>query len=125
MSRHELPDGQWAEFRDPEQVPERLRRPITRHAARLSSTSVAEASDGDVAPHDLDILFDLNDALVLALVESWSFPSPVAADGLGELPGPAYDALLKLASPSMLALLPDFGPSPDPASPTPPSADTA
>lgn len=119
-TRHDLPGGQWAEFRDPADVPERLRRPITRLGPKAAQ--LVKADGAEISAEDIDLMYAMNDAVVLALATAWSFAEPITAEGLGNLPGPAYDALLKLAAPSVEALLPDFGPNPAPESPTVPLA---
>ena len=65
----------------------------------------------------------LSDLMMLALVESWSFESPVSEDGLLDLTSEEYDAIDKLCMPQMEALLPEFAEvDVDPASPTSGSA---
>jgi hypothetical protein len=140
--RVELPKGQYAVLRDPEDVPERLRRPhmdAREHvSATLMSTGTTEADieaarDGEpgaaaklglamISGGATALKRNADDLLVAALVESWSYGTDVTADTLQDLPGRAYDALLKACEPLAEAMSPDFGPSPDPQSPTSPSS---
>jgi hypothetical protein len=147
-----LPDGGIAVIRDPETVTEAQRRPVTRLQMRLAVSPVgqlferkakaakaaaeADATDSEAAKAaaevdaevgrlvatDLDameLLDDLNDALIVALVESYNGAPVVAAT---DLPSRAYDALKVETAKYVTKLMPSFAPSPDPASPTPPSA---
>lgn len=137
MTTLPIPGGT-AELRDPALVSERHRRPLTRLQLQLASSPVGELlqakdrmSDEDFATEVTKLigtpayrlLDDINDAAIVALVESWTFPCPVTLDGLLDLPGPAYDALKAETAKHVLKLLPTFTPTADPDSPTPPSAD--
>lgn len=125
MNKISLPGGAWAVLRDPKQVSERLRRPVTRLAAGLNASGVLKGIEGEdgtgLTVEALDGMSDLNDAICLALVESWSFEQPVTADGLLDLPGAVYDSLREQASKFTTALLPDFSPTAEEESPTAPS----
>jgi len=131
-----LPGGT-AVLRDPEQVTERHRRPVTRINLQLAGSPVGDLLQvkATLSEEEFDqrirkligspaymLLDDLADAVIVAMVESWSFDAPVTLDGLLDLPGPAYDELKNVTGKSVTALLPNFGPNPDPDSPTPPSA---
>jgi hypothetical protein len=63
------------------------------------------------------------EALVLALVESWSFPAPVTAAGLASLPSEVVDSIVRATVPLANDLQPDWSVKPGPEVPTPPSAD--
>jgi hypothetical protein len=117
-----LPDDGWALLRDPAKVSERLRRPVTNLAARLQPEIVkATAAEEPVLdPETFDQFQALNDLVIVALVEEWSFDRPVTIDSVGDLPGDAYDMLRRETAKHVNALLPDFSPNPDPASPTGP-----
>ncbi len=136
----QLPDGQTAHFRDPGQVPERLRRPVSR--ALMSSMRGLDSVEVDPATGDvreltereigermiasggMDALDDANDLLVLALVTGWSYDAPVTLEALLDLPGDAYDALREESAPHLWAMLPkNFRVDKDPESPTKPSSD--
>lgn len=140
--RVELPKGQHALLRDPEDVPERLRRPhldAREHiSATLMSTGTTEAdaeaardgAPGAAAKLGLAMISSgvtslgrrANDLLITALVESWSYETAVSPDALQDLPGRAYDLLLQACEPLAIVMSPDFSPSPDPESPTSPSS---
>jgi hypothetical protein len=125
MTKIALPDGGWANLRDPKAVTERLRRPVTRLAAGLHASGALKGIDGEngegLTVEALDGMSDLNDAICLALVDSWSYDLPVTADGLLDLPGAVYDSLREQASKFTTALLPDFTPTTDGDSPSEPS----
>jgi hypothetical protein len=132
-----LPSGATADIRDVADVTERQRRPIKRIQTRLAgmpafANAVAEAQaqgDGtDLTPEAqlkiaagmgeaFDLLEDLNDSLVAALVAGWSYAFPVSADAAQDLPGRDLDALRTAVAPYLTQLNPDFDPSPDAASP--------
>ncbi len=121
----QLPDNAHALLRDPSQVSERLRRPIMSAVSRLASgVDVVGKSESEVgaemlASGGMDTMNEVNDLLVVALVESWSFPQSVSLEGVLDLPGATYDALRAAVSPHMTAMMPDFSPQPDPAGATP------
>lgn len=133
-----LPDGGSAILRDPKLVTERHRRPVTRLNSRIAGSAVGqllaskdsmtepefeEAARKILATEEWALLDDLNDALIVALVESWPYAAPVTSEGLLDIPGEAYDALKIEASKHVTALMPSFAVSPVEESPTPPSAD--
>lgn len=128
MNKIDLPDGEWASLRDPKKVPEKLRRPIMRSVMAATRQSgdfkkLVDADNPEDIVKDLDPSFletgaELNDLLVVALVEEWSFETPVTVDAVLDLPGDVYDELRKTVAPFITDLLPDFGPSPDPKAPT-------
>jgi|SRR6185437_6632671 len=139
--RVELPKGQHAMLRDPEEVSERLRRP---YVDRRQSAIASALSDG-VSAEDIDAAMkgtdeqkaqlgvkmlasgmtsgmrDASDLLIIALVESWSFEMPIAVDSLLDLPSKTYSALLEACQGLAPGLDPDFAPNPDEDSPTTPS----
>lgn len=138
MQRINLPSGATADIRDVADVTERGRRPIKRIQTRLAGLpdfvhAVEEAKsqkDGEeLTPEQqltiaagmgeaFDLLEDLNDALVAAMVAGWSYAFGVSADACQDLPGRDLDALRTAVAPYLSQLNPDFDPSPDPASPT-------
>lgn len=140
--RVDLPKGQHAMLRDPEDVPERLRRPHLdareRGAVAMAGAGVTEADaqaaqNGDreaatkvglaaISSGSRGMKRDADDLLIMALVQSWSYEEPVSVEALQDLPGRAYDLLLKACEPLASAMSPDFSPSPDPESPTSPSS---
>lgn len=130
-----LPDGGWALLRDPRRVTEKQRRPVTRLQARVAGSEIgALLSKKGTLPDDefereslkalgsdaFTLLDDLNDALIVALVDSWSYDVPVSAEAALDLSGEAYDALKAACAKHVTALTPDFTPDGalDPASPT-------
>lgn len=125
--RVDLPDGQWAELRDPAQAPERLRRPVAsayqkvrpeilqgleaandqyeaakdsgdQEALKLAELARARAAAA-MSPGEIDALSDANDHGIVALVAVWSYPQPVSIEAALDLPGRAYDALRTAVAP--------------------------
>lgn len=142
-----LPGGGTATLRDPQLVTERHRRPVTRLQMRLAASSVgdlltasaaqptpeseeafAAAAKSVLGSDDFQLLDEVNDALVVALVETVQLTpdAPVlqglTLDSLLDLPGSVYDVLRREAAKHVAELIPSFAISPDEASPTPPSA---
>jgi signal transduction histidine kinase len=144
ITHHPLPDGGWADLRDPADVSERLRRPVRAIQMRLAqnpafSEVVADAKKKGVqAMDDIDeakavematvmgedaitLMDDLNDRLIVSRVAGWSYEAEVTIDALQDLPGGAYDELKKLCAEGALSSGPDFSPSTEADSPTGPS----
>lgn len=144
ITRKALTAGGWADLRDVADIPERLRRPIRRMQMRLAANPafadvVKDAGDHGIATlKDLsedqavammsamgdgafELMDDLNDRAVIARVAGWSYGGDVTVEALQELPGAVYDELRELCADGVLDTGPDFGPSPDPDSPTAPS----
>lgn len=139
----ELPDGGTATIRDPKDVTERQRRPVTRLQMRLAASPVGQllarkddvkddeaasaALDAELTaaivndPEALALLDDLNDALMVALVESVNGVAMTGESALDQ-PHGVYDALKTESAKYVTQLMPTFSANPDPASPTPPSA---
>ena len=139
-----LPHDGHAILRDPAEVPERHRRPIV--AAQLGFASSKQAlaaaqtfiaTEGDQAVSEdarldaaadligagaLSAIDDISDLLIVALVDSWSFSQPITVEGVLDLPSSSYRALREAVEPYLSALMPEFTPNPDPASPTHPSS---
>ncbi len=140
-----LPSGGWVEVRPENEVPERLRRPITRalravraenmqlinsvnarlrdaqdrkdeEAVALAQTDLARTAH-EMAPEEIDGLSDANDHGIVAFLEKWSRPGPITLDAVVDLPHADYDALRKLVAPLVNALFVDASPSPEPTSP--------
>jgi hypothetical protein len=121
IMRVELPDG-WAELRDPRKVTVGQRRPAEDaqidliDAARPDQIEAIKRGDEEAlfrigAPGSLiRAMRKLNELLVIALVESWSFEAPVSLDGLMDLPGPSYEELMTQAAPLARELMPDMTP---------------
>ncbi len=118
-----------ATLRDPSDVPERARRVAHRSQIAVQAFMEELKTRGEV-PADLDVtevdepttrrigllttlerpelMEDLNDAVIVALVEQWPFPAPVTLDGVRELPGAAYDALRTACQPLGPLVLPNL-----------------
>jgi hypothetical protein len=144
ISRHQLPDDGWVDLRDPAEVPERLRRPVTTLQMLLArdpafANVVKDAKDKGVAALDdidesqaVDMvgamgeasfarMQELSDRVIVSRVAGWSYDLPITSDALLDLPGKVYDALKELTAEGALKAGPDFSPSTDPLSPTEPS----
>ena len=118
-----------ATLRDPSDVPEKARR--VAHRAQIAVQAFMEElkTRGEV-PADLDVsevdeattrrigllttlehpelMEDLSDAVIVALVEAWPFAAPITVDGVRELPGAAYDALRAACQPLAPLVLPNL-----------------
>ena len=140
--RVDLPNGQYAILRDPSEVTERQRRPISRASRGIRpeivergqvAMTMPDGPDGKPTPEKQAALFQLqydmtneeadafteaNDYAAVALVESWSFDNPVTLDGLLDLPGHALDALREKIGPLVEQLRLDTSPSPNRAAPS-------
>lgn len=133
-TRLELPNGAWADVREPDEVPRKVARAFRKVLYRLSAgADVDPALDREAAARaagaalmksdsGLDGIEDMADALVFCVVSEWSFGA-VDQDTLDAMPDAAVDAIYQHAVSGgyMEKLMPDFGISPDPDSPTPPS----
>ena len=146
-----LPSGAVVTTRRNEDVSERLRRPIEHSMALLSpqgreaikagqelakfragkielnAESIA-ALEAEVrySREDVAVLSEANDYGILALVAHWSSdPAPKTPDDLLNIPSRDYDVLREAAGAFVVTLMTDFSPSPDAASPTSPSSDSA
>lgn len=104
----QLGNDKTALLRDASQLSERQRRPIVESITPGENPTMAE----------MNVLLD---AMILAFVESWTLDAPLTQDGLIDLPIKQYDELRKAVMPFMGDVMPDFGPTPDPATPTVPS----
>lgn len=119
MYRLTVPGG-WVEFREPEEVPERLRRRVVTLAPSASKVVRVENDEpvvNDLDDAGMDFLFEFNDAVALCLVSNWSWPHKVCREGLQELPGNVYDAIVQYCSPLVPRLMPNFAVDPDPKAP--------
>ncbi|HZQ33725.1 MAG TPA: hypothetical protein VFB19_18585 [Mycobacterium sp.] len=110
-----LPGENWAHLRDPSEVTERQRRPLTEiqerislsnagamliaHEDELEALSVKDQlrllREAGATPEELALLRQGDDRLLLALVSEWSFDAPVTEDGMLDVPSHALDALKK------------------------------
>ena len=119
--RIELPDGAWAELRNPRSVPERLRRPVTKMMFQISQQQTETINNDFVDPEMVLVYSELNDLLIVARVAAWSYDLPISVDSVLDLPGDAYEILQAKAAESMTEMIPNFGQSSDQESPTQPS----
>jgi len=108
----------WVELRDPELVPERLRRPVVEQSIRATQFADLDMDSDDLDPQaagDAIAFFsELNDILSVALISEWSFNEPISIDGLLNLSSKTYDDIRREVSPFVSKLLPDFGVTDDP-----------
>lgn len=140
----ELGNGGWAILRDPAAVPVRLRRPVekmlmavgrgqAKAALEAKQEAIANAKTGDTIDPSavaanmdstvIDQFYELNDLLIVARVESWSLELPISVDSLGDLTQEDYELLQKVAAQNVTTMVPNFGLSNNPDSPTPPSGE--
>lgn len=139
IARHTLPSGAWVEIGRTGQVTERQRRPVRMAFARISDAGQAALfgaaqETGDVSAlatalsaDDQAVLLEVNDLIASALVlrASWLEEGQrVTPDSLLDIPAGDYDAIVELMGPLVGPFMEgvDFSPTPDPASPTPPSS---
>ena len=115
----ELSNGGWAILRDPAAVSVKNRRPVEKVLMAIGRGQATAASELD--PAIVDQFYELNDLLIVARVESWSFDLPINVDSLGDLVQDDYVLLQKVAAENVTSMVPNFGLSNDPSSPTPPS----
>jgi hypothetical protein len=129
MTTHRIDiTGGWIEYRDPEDVPERLRRKVvnmsgtaTKLAGRLMNLDLEDPSSFEgveITADDMEFLSSFNDAVAMCLVVAWSFDQPVTEEGLVELPKSVYDRIVGYCRDKVPALMPSFGVDPDPKAPT-------
>lgn len=144
MEKVALPDGAWAQLRDPDEITERQRRPLQRLQRRtimkalphlaLEGVEIDKVSPAEflnkLAPllsdEDLDALEEIDDHVIVTLVESWSFDVPVSLDSTLDLPSKQRKALLAECNKLMGRVM---GDTPDEdvldvSSPTTPASDS-
>ena len=140
----ELSNNGWAVLRDPAAVPVKLRRPVekvlmavgrsqAKAALEAKEAAIANAKTGDTIDASsvaaeldqatIDQLYELNDLLIVARVESWSLDLPITLESLGELTQEDYELLQKVAAKNVTTMVPNFGLNNNPDSPTPPSGE--
>lgn len=122
FERVDLPSGNHAILRDPEQTTEAQRRPAKRASLRLAGISDALRDPSLLATlsdEQADAVFSFSEKVAVALIESWSFELPVSVEGLQQIPGEKdYRTLLDATKKHQATLMPEFGPSGDQADPT-------
>jgi hypothetical protein len=124
----ELSNGGWAILRDPAAVSVKNRRPVEKVLMAIGRGQAKAALNQDPAtagseldPAIVDQFYELNDLLIVARLESWSFDLPISVDSLGDLVQDDYVLLQKIAAENVTSMVPNFGLSNDPSSPTLPS----
>lgn len=132
----ELSNGNSAVLIDTEDVSQRRRRPVERALMTIYQGSAKDALDkaGDLSEESkiqevaatldlpvIDQYTELNDLLVLARLESWTFDMPVCLDSLLDLNNRDYETLQKAVAGSVMQMVPSFGINTNPDSPTKPS----
>lgn len=100
----------WIELREPNLVPERLRRPVFEKS--VSGQSLIEEGK-DLDEQAMKFFSEFNDLLAIALISAWSFDGAVSLEGLMDLPSKTYDDIRKVVTPFVAELIPDFGVDPD------------
>jgi hypothetical protein len=101
-TRFDLPNGNWADIRDAREVTRKQRKPVQsaymalrQYRSEHEPPQVAEGETPAFAPEELDLANAINEPMVIALVEAWSYEQPVTLDGLDEIPAPDADALIE------------------------------
>ena len=127
--------GGMARIREPQELKLRQRR-MVEHAAIAAAHVIGKLPDGAdettkisdipaLSLADAEAITNLQDATIIAVLESWTLPEPLPTmETLGDLDVATYDALAAAAKDLNGARV-DFAPSPDPASPTSPSSSSA
>lgn len=118
--------GGWVELREPEEVPEKLRRPIinvTMMGIPLRNDFDTITTDPDNADPEKLAAFlrfsaEFGDLAAMAFLREWSFPEPITSDNVQNLPGKVFDEIQSAIAPLVQRLLPNFGVDPDPKAPT-------
>jgi len=140
VKKIDLPgEDNWAKLRDPEEVPEKLRRPLLalqrRSLVALGEELVsiegrqptaAEAwrsLKARVDSGELELEEQIEDRIVVAFVADWSYELPVTPESVGELPAGVVKALRKACEPLIGPLLGETTDDDvlDPQSPTVPA----
>jgi hypothetical protein len=116
----------WVDLRDPELVPERLRRPVVQasiSAVGLADIDIEAPENAEKVASVIGFFSEFNDLVAVAMLEAWSFDSVISVASLQDLPGRTYDNIRVAVAPFISKLLPDFGVDPDPKAITEPLAD--
>lgn len=152
MDRVDLPNGAWAELRDPRTVSTRLRRPYQRAMRKLPPETLnrldainqrraeAEGAKDEEALRlanlelqgvyaalpeaEIDAIDEASDAASAALVERWSFPQAVSLEAILDLPGHVGDALREAVAPLVAGMFVDTSPDPNRGAPGGGSSDS-
>jgi hypothetical protein len=100
----------WIELREPNLVPERLRRPVFEKS--VSGQSLVEEGK-DLDESAMKFFSEFNDLLAIALISAWSFEGAISVESLMDLPSKTYDDIRKVVTPYVAELIPDFGIDPE------------
>jgi hypothetical protein len=100
----------WVLLRDPDLVPERLRRPVFEKSVEGANLVDSE----NLSPETMSFFSDFNDLLAIAMISEWSFGDAITTDSLQDLPSRTYDEIRNLVAPLITKLIPDFGVDVDP-----------
>lgn len=136
----DIPGGE-VTLRNPRALTERQRRLLTRVQGRMGSMlgkiraagfdpdaddveSTIDAEKLHFDAEDVDLSFELNDAGIIAFVQSWTLDLPLPTmETVTDLPGDLYSRLQEITAPLIVKVIIDsagFEPQPDNDSPTPP-----
>lgn len=111
-TRVELPDGQWAELREPASLTNGQRKPFMLAFTRAVQQSTSGTDESAAAT------LAVGDATIVVLIDSWSLDKKLPCDEpavLDELDIGTYDTLAKACA----ALIPDLEQSLAPSPPKP------
>jgi len=139
----DLGNGSWAKLRDPQDVTDKQRRPLAKLQRLLAASNLGEAltqraqmgeevTDKDLqdllkpvlADDEWELLESTSDLLIVALVEEWSFDTPIIVESVQNLPGRVSKALRAACDPLLTDVLGIESEEDvlDPESPTPPGS---
>ena len=129
----ELPHDNWADLREPDEIPRKAARRFRQVLYRVAAPSAGiDQNDPNAAAKvaadmlgsadGMDGIEEMAEAMVLAVVVDWSY-GEVTPEVLDTVPDAAVNAIYDecQAQDYITKLMPDFGQSPDPDSPTLPS----
>lgn len=118
MNRQTVQGG-WIEYRNPEEVPERLRRAVTSLSAQgVKYANLPKDENGEIIMDErtaeditemMQFMDDTNDAAAIALINAWSFPEPITKESLLNLPSQIYREIALYVQPLIPRMMPDFG----------------
>jgi len=121
MHRVTLPDNQWADIRDPEEITVRGKRTITAISVGIADLlETLDPSDlSGVSEQDMDAMMRLSEAGIVAMLAGWSYPDPLPTiDTVGDMPSSRFEALevatAKGSAAVALGLDTSSGSTPDP-----------
>lgn len=98
-TRVELPEGAWAELRDPRTLTNGQRKPLTRllaTAPRVDSETLVDKAGKPVKVIDNASILELGETCVRVFVDSWSLSLPVPSvdpSSVDNIPARVFDVL--------------------------------